>query len=150
MNRTNTFLKVIQPVNDFTDITLVSNLNKLKQSPPVGATPAQLAAFGVNYAYNNDQNSQGYYNYNVDKITTDYEYIGLNSKFNGWTVDNKLYTYAYYHDGWNGEDVGGVLPNGGLGAGDFPNGTVNGPNNVPGEELTNNYRSVGDILRLSL
>ncbi len=149
LNRTNTFLKIIQPVNDFTDITLVSNLNKLKQSPPVGATPAQLAAFGVNYAYNNDQNSQGYYNYNVDKITTDYEYIGLNSKFNGWTVDNKLYTYAYFHDGWNGEDVGGVLPNGGLGAGDFPNGTVNGPNNVPGEELTNNYRSVGDILRLS-
>jgi iron complex outermembrane recepter protein len=148
INRTNAFLKIIQPVNDFTDITLVSNLNKVKQSPPVGATLAQMAAYGVNYAYNNDQNSQGYYNYNVDKITTDYEYIGLNSKFNGWTVDNKLYTYAYYHDGWNGEDVGGVLP-GGTAAGEFPNGTVNGANDVPGEQLTNNYRSVGDILRLS-
>ena len=148
INRTNAFLKVIQPVNDFTDITLVSNLNKVKQTPPVGATLAQMAAYGVNYGYNNDPNSQGYYNYNVDKITTDYEYIGLNSKFNGWTVDNKLYTYAYYHDGWNGEDVGGVLP-GGTVAGDFPNGTVNGANNVPGEQLTNNYRSVGDILRLS-
>ncbi|MGB6307175.1 MAG: TonB-dependent receptor [Steroidobacteraceae bacterium] len=149
LNRTNSFLKVIQPVNDFTDITLVSNLNKLKQTPPVGATAAQMAAFGLNYGYNNDQDSQGYYNYNVDKITTDYEYIGLNSKFSGWTIDNKLYTYAYYHDGWNGEDVGGVLPNGAMSAGDFPNGTVNGPNDVPGQQLTNNYRSVGDILRLS-
>ena len=149
LNRINGFFKAVQPVNDTTDITLVSNLNKVKQSPPVGATPSQMAAFGVNYAYNNNQNSQGYWDYNVDKITTDYEYIGVNSKFSGWTVDNKLYTYAYYHDGYNGEDVGGVLPNGGVGAGDIPNGTVNGADNVPGQVLTNNYRSVGDILRLS-
>jgi iron complex outermembrane receptor protein len=149
LSRTNEFFKAVQPLNDATDITFVSNLNKLKQSPPVGATPNQMAAFGMNYGYNNDLGSQGYWDYNVDKITTDYEYIGLNSKFSGWTVDNKLYTYAYYHDGYNGEDVGGVLPNGGVDAGDIPNGTVNGPNNVPGQVLTNNYRSVGDILRLS-
>ena len=149
LDRTNAFLKVVQPVNDFTDITLVSNLNKIKQSPPIGATPNQMAAFGVNYGYNNDQTSQGYYNYNVDKITTDYEYIGINSKFSGWTIDNKLYTYAYYHDGWNGYDVGGVLPNGTTDIGDFQNGTSNGANNVPGQLLTNNYRSLGDILRLS-
>jgi len=149
LNRTNVFFKAIQPVNDGTEITLVSNLNKLKQSPPIGATPDQIAAFGVNYAYNNDPNSQGYYNYNVDKITTDFEYIGINSKFAGWTLDNKLYTYAYFHDGWNGYDPGGVLPNGAVDYKDNPNGTVNGADNVPGQQLTNNYRSVGDILRLS-
>jgi iron complex outermembrane recepter protein len=38
--------------------------------------------------------------------------------------------------------------------GDIPNGTVNAngttnPNNVPGQQLTNNYRSVGDIFRVS-
>jgi iron complex outermembrane recepter protein len=149
LNRTNAFFKTIAPVNDSTDITLVSNLNKLKQSPPVGATPNQMADFGVNYGYNDNQNSQGYYNYNVDKITTDYEYVGINSKVAGWTIDNKLYTYAYYHDGWNGYDVGGVLANGATDVGDNPNGTSNGAINVPGQQLTNNYRSVGDILRLS-
>jgi iron complex outermembrane recepter protein len=149
LNRTNAFFKAIAPVNDSTDITVVSNLNKLKQSPPIGATPNQMAEFGVNYAYNNDQNSQGYYNYNVDKITTDYEYIGINSKFFGWTLDNKLYTYAYFHDGWNGYDAGDVLANGATDVGGNPNGTSNGAANVPGQLLTNNYRSVGDILRLS-
>ena len=154
LDRSNAFFKAIQPVNDSTDITLVSNLNKLKQNPPVGATPNQMAQWGLNYAYNTNQNSQGYFGYNLDKITTDYEYLGINSKVAGWTFDNKLYTYAYYHDGWNGEDTSGPLPNGVTDGNtatgfDTPNGTSNGANNVPGEQLTNNYRSVGDILRVS-
>ena len=149
LDRSNAFLKVIQPVNDSTEITFASNLNKLKQNPPIGATPNQIAAYGVNYAYNQDPTSQGYYGYNVDKITTDFEYIGINSKVAGWTIDNKLYTDAYFHDGWNGLDVGGVLPHGVLDAGDTPNGTIYGANDVPGQQLTNNYRSVGDILRVS-
>jgi iron complex outermembrane receptor protein len=149
IERSNAFLKVIQPVNDSTDITFASNINKLKQNPPIGATPNQIAAFGVNYAYNQNPTSQGYYGYNVDKITTDFEYIGINSKLAGWTIDNKLYTDAYFHDGWNGLDVGGVLPHGAVDAGDTPNGTIYGANNVPGQQLTNNYRSVGDILRVS-
>jgi iron complex outermembrane receptor protein len=108
----------------------------------------------VNYGYNTNPASQGYYGYNLDRITTDYEYIGINSKVAGWTFDNKLYTYAYFHDGFNGYDTGGALPNGGVDVGDTPNGTVNAngttnPNNVPGQQLTNNYRSVGDIFRAS-
>jgi len=149
LDRSNAFFKLIQPVNDFTEITAAANLNKLRQNPPIGATPAQLAAFGVNYAYNTNPASQGYYGYNLDKITTDYEYIGIISKFSGWTFDNKLYTYGYYHDGYNGLDPGGVLPNGATGAGDNPNGTVYGTNDVPGQLLTNNYRSIGDIFRIS-
>jgi iron complex outermembrane receptor protein len=154
IERSNAFLKVIQPVNDSTEITFASNINKLKQNPPVGATPNQLAAFGANYAYNQDPTSQGYYGYNLDKITTDFEYIGITSKVAGWAIDNKIYTDAYYHDGWNGLDVGGVLPHGVVDVGDTPNGTFNpngmtNPNNVPGQQLTNNYRSVGDILRVS-
>lgn len=149
LERSNAFLKVVQPINDSTEITAAANLNKLRQNPPVGATPAQLAAFGANYAYNTNQDSQGYYGYNLDVISTDYEYIGLISKVAGFTFDNKVYTYGYFHDGYNGEDVGGVLPNGVTGAGDVPNGTVNGANNVPGELLINNYRSIGDIFRVS-
>src|ERR1700733_12407869 len=57
LDRSNAFVKVVQPVNDTTDITLVSNLKKVKQTPPIGATPTQMAEFGVNYAYNTNQNS---------------------------------------------------------------------------------------------
>ena len=154
LDRSNAFLKIVQPVNDTTDITLAANLNKVKQNPAVGATPEQMAAYGVNFAYNRDPGSQSYYGYNLDKITTDYEYIGINSKVGGWTFDNKIYTYAYYHDGYNGYDVGGSLPNGAIAAGDLPNGTVNpngttNPNDVPGQLLINNYRSIGDIFRVS-
>jgi iron complex outermembrane recepter protein len=147
IDRSNVFLKVVQPLNDSTEITFASNLNKLKQNPPVGATPDQIAAYGVNYAYNRDPTSQGYYGYNLDKITTDFEYIGIVSKVAGWTIDNKLYTDAYFHDGWNGLDVGGALPHGATDTGDTPN--ISGTNDVPGQQLTNNYRSVGDILRVS-
>ena len=154
LDRSNAFVKIVAPLNDFTELTVTSNLNKLHQNPPVGATPNQLAQYGTNYGYNTDPTSQGYYGYNLDKITTDYEYIGITSKFSGWTFDNKLYTYAYYHDGYNGSDTGGSLPNGGIDVGDQPNGTLNqdgstNANNVPGQQLTNNYRSVGDIFRVS-
>jgi iron complex outermembrane recepter protein len=154
IERSNEFFKLISPLNDSTELTLVSNLNKVRQNPPIGAAQAQIAAFGANYAYNASPYSQAYYGYNQDKITTDYEYIGLTSRFFGFTLDNKVYTYAYYHDGLNGADPNGQLPNGTVPAGDVPNVTYNadGTTNVghvPGQELTNNYRSVGDIIRMS-
>jgi iron complex outermembrane recepter protein len=148
INRTNAFFKAVEPIGDSTTITLASNLNRLQQNPPIGETYPQIQAFGVNYAYNADPTSQSYFGYNLDRITTDYEYLGVSSQFLGFRLNNDLYTYAYYHDGFNGEDVGGQLPNGTFGPGEIPNGTLYGPNNVPGERLTNNYRSVGDIFRL--
>ncbi len=148
LQRSNAFLKVLQPVGDSTTITFATNLNKLQQHPPIGETPADIAAYGPAYSYNDNPDSQAYTGYNLDKITTDYEYLGVNTKFDGWTLNNKLYTYAYYHDGWNGDDVNGQLPNGTYPPGEIPNGTFEGPNDVPGERLYNNYRSVGDIFRI--
>jgi iron complex outermembrane receptor protein len=149
LTRSNAFAKVVQPIGDSTTLTVASNLNKLQQNPPVGATIAQMDAFGGNFAYNSDPTTQSYAGYNLDKITTDFEYLSLLSKLAGWTINNKLYTYAYYHDGWNGEDVYGTAPGGTVVTGEFPNGTFYGPNDVPGQRLTNNYRSVGDIFRLA-
>jgi iron complex outermembrane receptor protein len=150
LDRTNAFAKIVQPLGDSTTITIASNLNKLQQNPPVGATIAQIDAFGSNFAYNTDPGSQSYYGYNLDKITTDFEFIGLLSKIAGWTINNKVYTYAYYHDGWNGEDVYGTAPGGTvLATENTPNVTYYGIGDVPGQRLTNNYRSVGDIFRLA-
>jgi iron complex outermembrane receptor protein len=137
--RTNIFTKVIAPVTSNTTITFASNYNVIHQGISLGSTQQQMAQFGWNYALNSDPSSQAYFGYNYDHITTDFEYIDVNSNLgNGWTIDSKLYTYAYYHHGYNGED-----PNG-----DLQNGTGFSPNDVPGEYLRNLYRSVGDMTRV--
>jgi iron complex outermembrane receptor protein len=132
--------------------------NRIYQNPSLGATLAQIRAYGSNYAYNGNPGSQAFGAYNDDHITTDMEYLDLASAFGGgWKYDGKIYTYGYYHDDLNGDD-----PNGqGLGnlstaqivaMGDVPNQTiVNGvlhQGDVPGEIFDNSYRSFGTIQRI--
>jgi iron complex outermembrane recepter protein len=137
-DRKNVFTKIAAPVSDNTVLTFVGMYDQVHQYVSLGATAAQIAEFGPRYALSNDPTSQNYFGYNADRIHTDFEYIGVVSRLGGgWTVDNKVYTYAYYHDGSNGED-----PNG-----ETPNGTSYGPNDVPGQLLVNNYRSWGDTFK---
>jgi iron complex outermembrane recepter protein len=139
IDRKNVFTKFAVPVDDNTVVTFVGMYNQVTQYISLGATAAQIAQFGPTYALSRDPASQNYYGYNNDHIHDDFEYIGVASKLGGgWTLDNKAYTYAYYHVGENGLD-----PNG-----ETPNGTSYGPNDVPGQLLINNYRSWGDTLKL--
>jgi iron complex outermembrane receptor protein len=138
-NRTNVFTKVILPVNANTTVTAVSDYNFVHQNIGLGATIPQIQQFGYNYGLNNDPTSQSYFGYNADHITTDFEYVAVHSNLgDGWSVDSRVYTYAYYHHGYNGED-----PNG-----ETPNGTGFSPTDVPGQFLRNDYRSVGNITRI--
>ncbi len=139
LRRGNLFVKFVKPISDNTLLTVVSMQNNLHQNVPLGSTLANLQKFGANYGLNNDPASQNYAGYNYDDIRSDFEYLGLQSQQGSWKVDNKLYTYAYYHNGFNGADPGGAQANG----------TVYGASNVPGQKMTMNYRSVGDLLRLS-
>ena len=141
LHRSNIFFKYSKPLSDNTVLTFVTMQNKLHQNVALGTTLANLQKYGANFGLNNDPTSQANAAYNYDNITSDFEYLDLKTLQGDLTVDNKLYTYAYYHDGFNGADPG-------LGQ---SNGTFNGayPNNVPGQIMTMNYRSVGDILRLS-
>jgi iron complex outermembrane receptor protein len=139
INRKNLFTKFALPVGDNTVVSFVGMYNELVQFISLGATAAQIAQFGPTFGLSRDPNNQNYFGYNNDHIHTDWEYIGVVSKFaDSWTLDNKAYTYAYYHVGENGLD-----PNG-----ETPNGTTYGQNNVPGQLLVNNYRSWGDTLNL--
>ncbi len=138
-DRKNLFAKFGVPVNDDTVLTFVGMFNQVHQFVGLGATAAQISQYGPNYGLNRDPNSQAYFGYNRDLINTDFEYIGLASNLGGgWSLDNKVYTYAYYHNGNNGED-----PNG-----EQPNGTTYSPADVPGQVLINNYRSWGDTLKV--
>jgi iron complex outermembrane receptor protein len=137
--RKNVFAKFAAPVAPNTVVTFVAMYDQVRQYVSLGATAQQIAQFGPRTALSTDPTNQNYFGYNVDQIHTDFEYLGLTSSFaDGWSVDNKVYTYAYYHEGHNGED-----PNG-----ETPNGTTYGPNDVPGQLLINNYRSWGDTLKV--
>ncbi|HYP63200.1 MAG TPA: TonB-dependent receptor [Acidocella sp.] len=144
--RTNFFGKVVIPVNNSTTITLLALYNQLYQNPPLGATDAQMSAFGWNYAYSSDPNSQAFYRLNYDRITTDMEYADIQSNLgDGFLYDGKIYTYAYYHHDVNGDD-----PNA---SGAIPNEVVLTPGGpaipgIPGQLFKNDYRSVGTIQRL--
>jgi iron complex outermembrane recepter protein len=139
-NRTNVFAKTIIPVAPNTTVTVAGMYNQIQQSVPLGATLAEMAKFGYNYGLNSNPSSQAFFGYNQDHIHTNLAYIGVNSIVGpGIVVENKLYTYAYYHQGFNGEDVNG----------ETPNGTFYSPTDVPGQHLVNNYQSFGDIARAS-
>lgn len=134
--RRNVFVKLERPIGDNTLLTFFGTYTDIHQNVPVGATAAQIAMYGPDFALNSDPGSQSFYGYNFDRIHTDFEYIGLHTLLGGWSIDNKLYTYGYYHNGFSGAD-----PNG-----ETPNGTSLGAGNVPGTEMHNNYRAFGDVL----
>ncbi len=139
LDRKNVFSKFEVPVDDIGTLTFVAMYNQLHQDVGVGATAAQIAEYGPTYMLSADPASQDYYGYNFDSIHTDFEYIGFDGKLgDGWTVDNKVYTYGYWHRGHSGEDPNGPTPNG----------TPYGADDVPGTLLTNDYRSWGDTLNL--
>lgn len=140
INRTNVFTKVVAPVTANTTVTFVGMYNQLHQNVGLGATAAEYATLGYNYGLNNNPSSQAYTGYNFDEIHTDMEYVNVDSNLgDGWTFSDKVYTYAYVHRGFAGED-----PNG-----QTPNGTAFGANDVPGTRLINDYRSYGNIAQLS-
>lgn len=139
-DRTNAFGKIVVPVSDNTVVTFAGMYNQLHQYvPQVGQTMAEIAT-NYDYSLSNDPTSQDYYGYNYDRISTDFEYIDVQSRFgDGWALDNKVYTYAYFHHGYNGEDA----------TGGTPNGTYYSPTDVPGQKMRMVYRSFGDFARFA-
>jgi iron complex outermembrane recepter protein len=134
--RDNVYFKLEKPLGDDTLLTIYANYNRIHQNVSLGATAAQIHQFGPDFGLSSDPGSQSFYGYNFDQINTDLEYIDIQTKVAEWKIDNKAYTYAYYHDGFNGLD-----PNG-----ETPNGTAFGPTNVPGQQIANDYRAFGDVL----
>ena len=139
MVRRNLFAKFIKPISDNTVITVVAMQNSSNQNASLGATAAEINQYGPNVGLSTDPTNQNSVGYNYDQFTSDLEYIGLQSKQGSWNIDNKLYTYAYAHNAMQGQDPNGATPNG----------TVNGPNNIPGMTSLTQYRSFGDVLRIT-
>jgi iron complex outermembrane receptor protein len=138
--RANIFFKALQPIGDNTVVTIVATSEQQHQYQPSGATRAQIATYGPNFALSNDPANQNFYGYNGETYNTDFEYIGIKSKLSdGLSLENKVYTYALVRHFSNGEDVNG----------ETPNGTAFGSNDVPGQMARNDLRAYGDVTRFT-
>jgi iron complex outermembrane receptor protein len=98
LERKNAFVKYVQPVSADTSVTGVVMYNTLHQNvSQFGTTQPQLDQFGSSYSLSENPGSDSYYGFNFDDIHTDFEYLDLKTVLGGWRIDEKAYTYAYYH-----------------------------------------------------
>jgi iron complex outermembrane receptor protein len=142
LKRQNLFTKLVKPISGNTVLTFVAMQNYVKQNVPYGATVAEVQTLGYNYGLSNNPASNDYYGYNYDEIHSDFEYIGIDSRQGNWKINNKVYTDAYYHSGWNGANPLDRADPASLG-------TIYSTTDVAGQHMNMNYRSIGDVLRLT-
>lgn len=119
-----------------------------------GATPAQLVAYGKNFALQNTNPNLGTYApYNHVHKKTDMDYLRLQGDLgNGIKIDNTAYTYAYVNKTLSTTSVLQTAADIAKGITEGNGSIVNGasfPNDVPGYTKQNAYRNWGDIFRLS-
>ncbi len=147
--RRNLFAKFEQPIGNSTVVTFAANADNAFTKTPYGATLANIAAYGINYNLNNDPRSQSFSDYTRDVYTTDFEYVGVHSFLgNGWTIDNKAYTTAYFQRDQHGLDPGGTAPN--LFGTIYINNVATTVNNdVPAQFNKFDYRDWGDVLHVT-
>ncbi len=144
--RKNAFIKYIQPINQDTTVTAVAMYDTVHQNvSQFGTTLAQMAAYGPHYSLSTNPSSDSYYGYNFDNIHTDFEYIGLHTRADGVEIDNKVYTYAYYHSMNNTNDPS--LAQGSLGVYDGLPTSSPIYNDVAGQSGAMDYRSWGDVFK---
>jgi iron complex outermembrane receptor protein len=159
--RSNFFSKIVQPLNGNFVFTAVAMYNNTYQQYDSGGTLAQIAAYGPTFGLSDNPLSQNYAKYNTDHYKTDFEYFDLRGVVgDGWTIDTKLYTYAYYHHSLNGVDsldcgngpcgaldVVDLTKAGGLAGATGSKENATDTSIIPGQYKFNTYRSVGTISR---
>ena len=138
----NILLRSVTPLNDNWNLTLFSTYNytRVFQDDNNGATAAQVAQFGKNFALNDDPNTPFFTGYNTVKKHTSMSYARLNGDLAPAThVENTAYTYYYSNHTVSPQDVTGTaavdkaIPKG----------------DIPGYFKLNYYHVYGDVFRVS-
>lgn len=129
------YIKYVQPIGTGTEITFLSNYNYIRFNNPnlSSLTLQQIAQLGRNFGLNNNPTSTNCACYNFQTKQTDLEYLGVHSALSEtWSLDNKVYTYAYDNTSHESPYVG----------------TKASPTNMGGYIKINNYRAWGDTFAL--
>ena len=135
MSRKTGYIKYVQPIGASTELTFLSNYNSIRFNNPnlSSLTLQQIDQLGRNFGLNEDRTSVNCACYNYQTKQTDLEYLGVRSALSdNWSLDNKVYTYAYDNTSHESPYVG----------------TKASPTNMGGYVKINNYRAWGDTLQV--
>jgi len=140
VDRNNYLLKYQQPLGEHSTVTVLADYNITRLNLGVGASQADLDKYGLDYELSNNPNQTNYYGYNHDEYVDDFEYIALKSELgSGWTIDSKLYTYAFGEPHqYSATDVTGLT-----------RGTALGATDIGGALSTDSVRNYGEIVNLT-
>jgi iron complex outermembrane receptor protein len=92
--------KVRYSLSDKLMLTAFSGVIDVHSNTPNQKGPTRLQAqqYGDNFLMTGDPASALYYGYNFYHVPTDFEYVGARADLgHGWTLDDKVYTYAYHN-----------------------------------------------------
>jgi iron complex outermembrane receptor protein len=87
-------------LSDATTLTAFASYVSFHSNTPDQNQPtrAQVQQHGDNFLLTNDPSSPLYYGYNTYDVPTDFEYVGIHTSLgHGWSLDDKLYMYAYHN-----------------------------------------------------
>lgn len=148
----NQMLKFVMPVGDAFTLTLFGSLEQtrfnLADAGP-GQTWQQRLLYGKNFALTSIPNDEHNYKFNYETKTTDFEYIDIKGQVApSITVDNQAYTYFYANKTTAANDITGLIG----GPNTSPPNVVTPPqskSDIGGYDKLNEYRVVGDILRVN-
>lgn len=170
----NVLLKVEDQINDHWKVTLFGDTAFLKENldDNNGATPAQVAVYGINFALQTTNPALPTYQpYNYTSKHTDMDYVRVNGDLlPGMKLENTVYTYAYWNHTLSPNNQTQTLCDiqNDTSEGNYPspantascsfagnsklvlaNGTTDNANAILGYSKQNAYRVYGDILRVS-
>jgi iron complex outermembrane receptor protein len=148
----NPMARAVIPLSGSWKLTLFTTINHtlVNQDDNNGATLAQVALYGKNFALTGNLGDNTYFGINQVNKHTDFEYARLDGDITPHTqFEDTLYTYYYDNQTLSPQDVtcyptctNVVHPN--------PNNiAITTPGHIPGYTKLNHYRVYGDILRIN-
>jgi len=154
--RQNVLLKTQSDLGNGWTLTLFANYNGLFQhvNDNNGATPAQVTAFGENFALQTTTSAKlgTYQPFSSQHKKTDMDYVRLGGDLGSVHVDNQAYTYAYVNKTISSTNIMQTAADIAAGVTEGLGTIVNGvtfKTDVPGYTKQNAYRVWGDFFRLS-
>ncbi len=95
--RDNFIGKAILDVSPVTKLTALASWNRERQATTQGATLPEYAQFGNNYGLCNNPKAMCYSGYQPSTYYTDFEYLRLQSNFQGVDIDEMVYHNGFIH-----------------------------------------------------
>jgi iron complex outermembrane receptor protein len=155
LDKKNVLLKIEDEVAPNWVLTVFGNFESLleKLSDNNGATPAQVATYGKNFALQHtDRSLPTFIDYNWTNKYTDLDYIRLRGDAGILKVDNEAYTYAYINHTFSPrsilQTINDINNHTAQGMGTIVNG-VKKPTDIPGYMKLNEFRVWGDTFRVN-